>query len=242
MTLRVLAFDTSSDITAVAVSAGSVVLAEMDAPSTDRHEQTLLPRIQSCLTQAGLALWDIDLFGVGIGPGSFTGVRVGLATAKGFALATGKPVRGVVSLASLAQPFLRYDRQGQGALVLPVLDGYKGEVFTALYACGADGGPELRVPPFHASPALAAERIRQALQGQSVSILGSGFRRYAAELQAVLTEAVVLDAACDTPHGKVFAQEALRLYLREGASELAGLVPIYLRDSDAQLPKSPLRL
>ena len=106
MTLHVLAFDTSSQLTVVAVMRDDLVLAEDAGPSkgdlqaSGSHAQTLLPRVQACLAAAQLTLSDIGLIAVGIGPGSFTGVRVGLATAKGFALACSTPVRGVVSLAA----------------------------------------------------------------------------------------------------------------------------------------------
>ena len=98
MAVRVLAFDTSTDLTTVALCDGDRVLAEDDSRSDARHAELLLPRIQSVLAAAGASLASIELIGVGAGPGSFTGVRVGLATAKGLGLALKKPVAPVVSL------------------------------------------------------------------------------------------------------------------------------------------------
>ena len=129
-----LAFDTSSSITAVALLEEQMLLAEEPHASQDKHAQTLLPRIQACLSQAGRELKDVDVFAVGIGPGSFTGVRVGLATAKGFVLATKKPIRGVVSLSALCRAASAHlGASARGALVAPALDAWKGEVFAALY-------------------------------------------------------------------------------------------------------------
>ena len=103
MPARILAFDTSANATAVAIVDGDRVFAEEAIETTSgRHAETLLPRIERCLAASSLTLADLELIAVGVGPGSFTGVRVGIATAKGLALATGIPVRGVVSLASLA--------------------------------------------------------------------------------------------------------------------------------------------
>ena len=100
--MRVLAFDTSTAVTAVALLDGVRVLAEDEGPNEDRHGDVLLPRVQGVLAGAGLALGEVELIAVGIGPGSFTGLRIGLATAKGLALATGIPRRGVCSRRALA--------------------------------------------------------------------------------------------------------------------------------------------
>src|SRR3982751_4941760 len=125
---RMLAFDTSCRITAVALLEDARVLVEDSTSSEERHAESLLPRIEHCLAAAGFTLRDVDVFAVGIGPGSFTGVRVGVATAKGLGLATGKPVRGVASLAALAASVLELSQQSD-ALVAPILEAYKGEVF-----------------------------------------------------------------------------------------------------------------
>ena len=242
MSVHILAFDTSSHVTAVAVTRDDLVLSEEATPCAERHAQTLLPRVQACLASAKLALADIDLIAVGIGPGSFTGVRVGLATAKGFALASGTPLRGVVSLTALARAAFDADGADPGALLAPMLDAHKAEVFGALYACAKDGELVQLVPPFHAPPQLAAARIRQATEGRRTQLVGSGFRLYAEQITTLLADALVLAPAFDTPSASALAREARRAFLREGASDASGLVPLYLRGSDAQLPKSPLRL
>jgi tRNA threonylcarbamoyladenosine biosynthesis protein TsaB len=241
--MRILAFDTSANVTAVAVVSGDELLAEDIRAAEERHAETLLPRIQQCLQQSSLTLRDIDLFAVGVGPGSFTGVRVGVATAKGLALATGKPVRGVVSLAALASAAFA-QAAVDAAYVVPILDAYKGEVFAAVYRVSATA-TELVLPAFNALPAEAAANIARQLAergAQQARVLGSGYRRYAAEIAPALGAHVSMPAELDEPSAREIAREAVRLMQHEGPSDLARLAPLYVRGSDAQLPKQPLRL
>ncbi|HEX2679156.1 MAG TPA: tRNA (adenosine(37)-N6)-threonylcarbamoyltransferase complex dimerization subunit type 1 TsaB [Polyangiales bacterium] len=242
----VLAFDTSTDVTAVALlragSAGQLsVLAEEAAASAERHAQLLLPRVNTCLSRAGLTLAQVDLIAVGVGPGSFTGVRVGLATAKGFAVATNVRVRGVISLEVLARAAVDRAQLPAGTLCAPLLDAHKGEVFAGLYELGPAGELRASMPPFHALPLMAAERVREAIAGRPCVVLGQGYRRYLAELEPVLATRA-LDAAYDVPSAIALAEQAVRLCAREGPSDASKLVPEYLRGSDAQLPKTPLRV
>lgn len=239
--MHVLAFDTSTDITAVAVTRDGQVLAEAHEPSQEKHAEILLSRVQACLARAGLALAEIDLFAVGIGPGSFTGVRVGLATAKGFALGTGKPVRGESSLSTLAEAAFASGSVAEGTLCVPLLDAHKGEVFAAVYARAAGGELECVVPGFHALPEAALARLSEAVGGKPHAVFGGGYRRYAERLP-LLSAGRALEVALDVPRASALAALALRHYEREGASDLVRLSPEYLRGSDAQLPSRPLRL
>jgi tRNA threonylcarbamoyladenosine biosynthesis protein TsaB len=240
MPRHVLAFDTSTDLTSVAVCVEKSatersfeVLAELEHAAAERHAELLLPRVQACLAQAGLTLPEIALIGVGIGPGSFTGVRVGVATAKGLGLGLwGVQVRGVVSLEALALA-----ARARGEWLAPLLDAFKGEVFGALYRA-TDAGLRLEVAPFHAPPERALAELTAACAGQPLTLFGSGLRRYGADL-SLPAGAHVLDPAFDLPRARTIAQLALA---SEGECDLAALAPLYVRDSDAQLPKTPLAL
>jgi tRNA threonylcarbamoyladenosine biosynthesis protein TsaB len=242
---RVLAFDTSATVTSVAVCDGSRVLAEDDSVSGDRHAELLLPRVERCLAQSGLTLGDIDLIGVGIGPGSFTGVRVGVATAKGFGLSLQKPVCGVVSLTALAEAAagaaVRAALVRDGEWLAPLLDAFKGEVFGALYRVTPQG-VLLELEPFHAAPAAALARISAAVGSHPLTLFGAGLRRYAAEFGELPSDARLLEPAFDVPRARFVASLAEQAVARGEVVELAQLAPLYLRDSDAQLPKIPLRL
>src|SRR5690606_3548539 len=142
---------------------------EVGARVQARHGETLFPLLAFALEHAGLARTDVDLLAVGIGPGSFTGTRIGVATAKGLAVALDRPLVGVVSLAAIA-------RGAPGAWIVPVVDAHKGEVYAAAYE---RVGPALveRIAPFHAPPAEALARVQEQVPLGALAC-GSGLRRY----------------------------------------------------------------
>jgi tRNA threonylcarbamoyladenosine biosynthesis protein TsaB len=236
--MRILAFDTSSAVTAVAVTDGDRVLAHDDRPGEQRHAELLLPRIEAALARAQLELAAIELIAVGIGPGSFTGLRVGLATAKGLALATRLPLCGVSSLRVLGRALDACDK-----LAVCALDAGKGELFGAVYGRRA-GELETLIAPLRAEPAVFARTLlERGLPAAGLLWCGAGARRYAAELAGVLDAPLQLaEPSYDVPSGQHVAAEALARFRREGPSDLSALEPVYLRGSDAKLPDEPLAL
>jgi tRNA threonylcarbamoyladenosine biosynthesis protein TsaB len=236
--MRVLAFDTASLVTALAVTDGDRVLAHDDRSGEQRHAEVLLPRIEAALAHAQLGLSAIELIAVGIGPGSFTGLRVGLATAKGLALATNIPLCGVSSLRVLARAL-----EAQAQVALAVLDAGKGEVFGAAYL-RAQAGLETLLPPMRAEPsAFARALLAHAVPVASAVCCGAGARRYAAIFAEVLGAAPALaDPSYDTPSGVHVAAEGRAVLRAQGPADLGALEPVYLRGSDAKLPDEPLAL
>jgi tRNA threonylcarbamoyladenosine biosynthesis protein TsaB len=240
--MRILAIDTSSPVSALALLDGERVLVHDDLLTEQRHAEVLLPRIERALQGAGILLRDVELLAVGIGPGSFTGLRVGLATAKGLALATGIPLCGVSSLRVLARRAL----EGREVAVV-VLDAGKGEVFAAAYH---RQGTELvaLLEPSRAEPLQLARdlSVNSSLPGwpsADAAWCGSGARRYAQSMAPLLGfSPALLDPSCDVPNGVYVAREAALAFRAEGASNVATLEPIYLRGSDAKLPDEPLAL
>lgn len=228
--MRILALDTSTLVGTVAVLADGELRAEWSASVRASHGETLLPRLARTLEEAGLALADVDLFAVGIGPGSFTGVRIGVATAKGLALAEQKPLVGVTSLRVLA-------RGMPGALRAIAVDAHKGEVYCALYALGDDGVLHERVAPFHAPPERAARALREAAEDARVVIAGNGIARYGEALMSPLGPHFSrAPSYCDVPRAACLAHEAEVAFAQHGPSDLARLEPLYVRPSDAKLP------
>jgi tRNA threonylcarbamoyladenosine biosynthesis protein TsaB len=237
--MKVLAIDTSTAVTAVAVLDGDRVLAEDNGRTEQRHGDVVLPRVQAVLAAATLQLADIDLLAVGVGPGSFSGLRVGLATVKGLGFALQKPVRGVSSPEAIASAALQRASQ-----VVVLLDAFKGEVYAAVYRRAPGDALEAAAvaPLFHASPAEAAARALALLDpGAAALVCGDGARRYEAEIMAVLgARAALALPELDTPEAGWVARLALRDFGRHGPSDLATLEPTYVRDSDARLPDRPL--
>jgi len=151
--LIILALDTTTDLTSVAVRRDGVAAAEEVLVAADGQSHVIFQMIQAALEKAQVALSDVDCFASAVGPGSFTGVRICLAAAKGLADATGKPVAGVSNLRALAS-------FGSAELRNPVLDARRGQIYTAIY--GADlslTGEELVVAAAEWKVAEGVEQI-----------------------------------------------------------------------------------
>lgn len=130
--MNILAMDTSSLTATVAVLTDEKLLGEYTVSNKLTHSQTILPMTDELLGKIGMKLEDIDVFSVCVGPGSFTGLRIGMATVKTFAQALSKPIVGVSSLDAVAYNFYSCD----GYLVCPVVDARRDEVYNAIYENG----------------------------------------------------------------------------------------------------------
>ncbi|NPV26110.1 MAG: tRNA (adenosine(37)-N6)-threonylcarbamoyltransferase complex dimerization subunit type 1 TsaB [Firmicutes bacterium] len=126
--MRILGIDSSTTVAGVAVVEDDRLVVETFLNTRKNHSQRLMPMLDAMLREADLTLADIDALAVSIGPGSFTGLRIGLATVKGLAQATGKPLIGVPTLDALA-----LNVAGLTGLICPVLDARKNEVYMAVY-------------------------------------------------------------------------------------------------------------
>jgi tRNA threonylcarbamoyladenosine biosynthesis protein TsaB len=129
-----LAFDTSSKTAAVALLRDETILYDATVNNGLNHSETLLPAIEQACRQSRLKINDIDLFACTLGPGSFTGLRVGISTLKGLLLACGKPAAGISTLAALA-----LNVAGNAALICSVMDAGRGQVYTASYSYTDNG-------------------------------------------------------------------------------------------------------
>jgi tRNA threonylcarbamoyladenosine biosynthesis protein TsaB len=121
--VTILALDTTSERASLALRRDGVTLAELAIPSSEGYAHLIFQAIASLLSNAGVHLHEIDCFAAASGPGSFTGVRVGLAAVKGLAAALDKPVAGISNLRALAS----------FGNLRPVIDARRGEVYTAVY-------------------------------------------------------------------------------------------------------------
>jgi tRNA threonylcarbamoyladenosine biosynthesis protein TsaB len=186
-----------------------------------RHATSLLEEVERAAAAAGG--WSaVDRVAVGLGPGSFTGLRVGIATARGLSVSLGIPAVGVGTLDALA---LGIAEAGAEGARLPVLDGFRGEVFAALY--GADGK---RIwEPFVCRPEVLAARLDELDSPPSVA--GSGAVRFRHELAR---NGVRMADDADPVH-RVAARHVCALAAAaDGGEARPGLAPIYLRPPDAE--------
>lgn len=224
--MKLLVIDTSTTASSAAILADGNLAAEFLMNAGTISSSGILRCVDMTLECAGLEIDAIDAFGVSLGPGSFTGLRVGLATVKGLALATGRPVAGFSSLAMLAMNL------PHAALpVCPMLDARKNEVYTALYRCGRL--PEALVEDCVIAPASFLERITEP-----TLFVGSGALRYRDLIVERLGDAALFaPAACHAPRASAGAVIAADLYSRNRLITAGELVPVYIRPSEAELAR-----
>jgi tRNA threonylcarbamoyladenosine biosynthesis protein TsaB len=225
--MRILGVDTSTSWGSLGIIDDDAVVAEYALFREETHSARLVPAIQALLKEARLDLTEIDGLAISLGPGSFTGLRVGLSTVKGLALAAEKPVVGIPTLDALASnlPFAPY-------LICPLLDARKGEVYFALYKNGGGGQLERLTPYQVLSPFGLLEKIPL----QETVFLGDGAEVYGELIEEHLGE----KALFAPPHlkflrGSTVAELGLGRIMQGESDDIASLVPIYVRPSDAEI-------
>jgi tRNA threonylcarbamoyladenosine biosynthesis protein TsaB len=222
-------------------SAGLIAEVRLNVKST--HSERLMTEIDHVLQQSGLAIHDIDVFGVAIGPGSFTGLRIGLSTAKGFSYATGKPIVSVPTLEAFAWnfPYCRHP-------VCIMLDARKGEVYAALFQWTGDSFVKLmseasvKVEKLMEKITSGTLPLPSAKAGEEGSVekqivfAGEGALLYRNNIIARIGEkAVFASPEKMIPSPANVASIGIKKALQGEFSEPVSLVPIYIRRSEAEI-------
>jgi tRNA threonylcarbamoyladenosine biosynthesis protein TsaB len=222
--LRILTIETATPVEAVAVVDGEDLLAERTTLAGRGRADELVSAVASVLSESGLGLRELEAVAISIGPGRFTGLRVGLATAKGLTAATGLPLLPVPTLEALAASAPAVPG---AALVCPMLDARRGEVYAALFR----RGPVLkRVLPERAiDPTEFAVLVRDVAAGSGVVFVGTGAALYSSELTGELEDlALFPEPAVERPGPVALATLAAGVAERGGVDD-SSLVPVYLR-------------
>ncbi|MFC5987632.1 tRNA (adenosine(37)-N6)-threonylcarbamoyltransferase complex dimerization subunit type 1 TsaB [Marinicrinis lubricantis] len=136
---KILAMDTSTGTMTVCLLEGDQAAASVQIQAIRNHSIQLVPTIQQLLTDTGWSMKQLNAVAVGSGPGSYTGIRIGATVAKTMAWALKLPVIGVSSLAAMAAPFFKEEQKGW---VVPLMDGRRGQAYTALYEAAVPEGSE----------------------------------------------------------------------------------------------------
>ena len=221
-----LTIDTSTSTCSVALTIGDRLVAEYLLSMEKTLASRLLRSVDAALADAGLTVADLDGIGVALGPGSFTGLRIGVATVKGLALAARKPVAGFSSLAMLAMnlPWAAYP-------VCPMFDAKKKEVYTALYDC-----KDFPVPVI-ADSVVPPGDFLESIDGTTIFI-GEGALAYRELIIARLGEkALFAPPSSNQPRASQGAPLARGAFARGEVIPLAALVPCYIRASEAELAR-----
>ncbi|HOF41849.1 MAG TPA: tRNA (adenosine(37)-N6)-threonylcarbamoyltransferase complex dimerization subunit type 1 TsaB [Candidatus Hydrogenedentes bacterium] len=221
----IVAGDTSTRTNTVAVCNDDLILAETVVDCGRTHAERLLDTITWALDEAGVPLTEVNVLAISTGPGSFTGLRVGLAAWKGLAFGLGIPLVGVPTLAAMS----RLPGMDNG-VCCPMLDARMGEVFAAAY----------RFESGARSPVLAdcvapVEKVAEALRAYgSVTLFGDGTGVYDARIRASLPGCRMLPRMFWAPRASAVAAEARDMLQAGWNTEAADVRPVYLRKSQAE--------
>jgi tRNA threonylcarbamoyladenosine biosynthesis protein TsaB len=226
-----VAIETATETVGVAVRTAAGVEADFTLTGRRRHVETLTPALEHLLEQVGLAPRDIDVVAVDIGPGLFTGLRVGVAAAKGLAQALGLGVIGMTSLEILTAAAGRAALRGA---VLSCVDARRGEVFASVSELDASGvaTAELVVAGLFTPSQLAG--MLGTLGGRPVHAVGDGALRYAEVLAEVDGVNVGAPALSFPPPAALLALALEQMDGERPPVDPGCIVPLYMREADAK--------
>ena len=223
--MYILGIETATKTGGVAIVSETGVLAEYTLNIEVTHSERLMSTVDRVLKDTGFTLANMDGFGVSMGPGSFTGLRIGLSTIKGLAFATGKPVAAVPTLKALVWniPFSRYP-------VCPLLDARKSEVYAALYR--HDGRNYVQeIPDMVISLAEMAKKI-----SGDVLFTGEGAHLFAGDIKTIFGDrAHFAPLSSSVPSASSVAEVALMMLNAGHQTVPDALVPMYIRRPEAEV-------
>lgn len=225
--MKILAIDTSGASASAAVADGAELIGEYTLNHGKTHSRLLMPMTDRLLTDAGLDISDMDLIAVSTGPGSFTGIRIGVAAAKGLAYALKKPLIGVNTLETLA-----YGIYAPSCVIVPMIDARNENVYAAAYEC-ADGLTEIIKPC-----AVSVDELCGMLCGideRRLLLVGDGAAAYGDKVREALGAAVECEPRyMNLPRAAALAARAYEIYSDGGEYPSYAVKPLYLKKSQAE--------
>ncbi|HEX2850113.1 MAG TPA: tRNA (adenosine(37)-N6)-threonylcarbamoyltransferase complex dimerization subunit type 1 TsaB [Acidimicrobiales bacterium] len=223
----VLGIETATLQVGCALGGHEGLLASFHSAHGRRHAETLVPAIEFISRSAGIGLDEVSVVAVDVGPGLFTGLRVGVATAKSIAQALRVPVIGLSSLDLLAHQVARSPK-----LIAAVIDARRSEVYWALYRHVPGGVQRITDYALGSVDDLVNELVAR---GDEVLLVGDGALRYRADLEDALSSAEIGGVAHAYPSATDLVELAHPRALREEFVQSWELEPLYLRKSDAEI-------
>jgi len=226
--MKYLTIDTTTKVTAVSLAEDGRLIAESFLHTAKTHSERLIPMLDQLLTAASWTLQDLEMIGVVRGPGSFTGIRIGIATAQGLAQVLKIPLLAVLSLDALAWAGL-----GRVEDIVPILDARKNEWYTARYrwAKGSEKA-ECLTPPQAMPTDLWLENLRDL--DRPICFVGDAAAKSKAQIEDVLGEkAVLMPEYVSLPRGAYAARAIWQRWQETGVGEI--VEPLYIRFSEAEV-------
>lgn len=223
--MKILAVDTSARSCSVGILVGCSPVAEITLTTGQTHSKHLMPAIDTILGLSGLTLSDIDAYAVVKGPGSFTGLRIGISALKGLAATADKPLAGISSLRALSSQVL-----GFPGLICPLIDARKGEVYTCRYRY--DG--EKLTPETEEGVFLPEDAVRNV--HEPCLFVGDGALLYKETVVSKIGQYARFSSAYqNTIRASTVARLAAALLESGGQQAAEDLIPQYIRRSDAEI-------
>ncbi|MBE7011626.1 MAG: tRNA (adenosine(37)-N6)-threonylcarbamoyltransferase complex dimerization subunit type 1 TsaB [Ruminococcaceae bacterium] len=218
--MLIFGVDTCSAAATSAIFDGEKLVAQTVINHKKTHSQKIMPQIDNLFSISELSVSDIDVFAAAVGPGSFTGVRIGVATIKGMAQALSKPCVPVSTLEALSFPFSFFN-----GVVCPILDARRGQVYNAVFENGKRLCPDR---------ALALSDLLEELSGKNVIFLGDGIFPYREEILSVMPDAKFSPKVTAMNLAGCVCEVAYEKYMKGEAVTANELVPSYVRLSQAE--------
>lgn len=225
--MKILAYDTSSEVLSAALFDNEKKIGEIESPLFTRHSATLAPRLDILLKSHKMKMDDVGVIAVGLGPGSFTGLRVGITTAKILAYALNKKLIGVSSLEALA-----YGGLGNRERAIAVtLDAKKGKIYAALYNSASQKLRAVKKPAL-----LKIEEFLAEIKTPTL-FLGDGAVLYREKITGIKKAPcrILEDRAYLFPKASNVARVALRLIKEKKFTDPFNLEPVYLHPRDCNV-------
>lgn len=222
--MTILGFDTATATSSAALWAEGAVVAHRRREAGGRHAETLVPMLREVATEGGTTLAEVDAFAVTVGPGSFTGIRIGLATARGLALAGKRPLIGLTTLEVLAAGVPADEREGP---ILAALDAGRGRLYAQLFDRSLAPLTEPEALEAQALPAF----VEAAGSGGPLVVAGTGQEVALGALARAIEARPASGAA--TPDARVLVRCAAAR-AEAGGGSADPVRPLYLRDAGAK--------
>lgn len=222
--MKILALDSSAAVCTAALCDNEKLICEITVNTGNTHSETLLPVVEQILKLTDTTVDDIDLFVCSVGPGSFTGVRIGAATVKGLAFGKNKACVGISTLDALAENIAMFD-----GILCPVMDARRDHVYNALYECS--GGVITRLCPDRLISVAELDSELAAL-GKKVYLTGDGYCICEREFSKIKVEYVPERLRLESGYSTGMC--GLKKYQNGEVVSDFELAPVYLRPSQAE--------
>jgi len=224
--LKILGIDTSSKFLNIALSEDESIIKEESYLLDRAHAIELVPRVKELLKKSRVPVNKIGAFVIGVGPGSFTGLRIGVSAVKGFGIASGKPCIGVSSMDAIACNAAR-----RGVDIISVIDAKRGQVYAAIYR--RNGKNITRASDYILLP---IEKLMKKIKEDAL-FLGDGLALYKDKIKSLNEKAVFLGEECWYPGAGNLIKLGFSKIKKAKKANLGRLTPLYLYPEDCQVRK-----